>query len=268
MRSAIKRACLVPATAKAFGCTLLVSLFAIAAIAEDRVTGEQILARLDHIRQPNRSFAVSVAVTEVRQGKKEHEATFRMYTRKTGAGFDSLTVCLSPTADLNKLVLARGDKFWFYDPKSARPVPVSPYQFRNHSFVFDAVNNSVAATYIGEIEGEETVSDLGRTQRKARVLKLVPRESKSSLITRYWLDKETFSPIKSVVLGRNGEVLRTVYYGDFKNVLGEMRPTRIVVVNPVERGVTEVKFSVFSFYDAPDSVFEKDLMPKAVASLP
>jgi outer membrane lipoprotein-sorting protein len=255
-------------TKKPFGCVWLAFVLIATTAAQDRITAEQILTKLDRIRQPARSFAVSAAVTEFREGKKDREATFRMFARKMGSGFDSLTVCLSPAADLNKLLLARGNKLWFYDPKSARPVPVSPYQFRNHSFVFDAVNNNLEAAYVAQIEGEQAVSDLGRTQRKARLIKLIPRDHKSGLITRYWLDNETSSPIKSEILTGDGKVLRTVYYSELKNVLGETRPTKIVVVNPVERSVAEVKFSAFSYFDAPDSVFEEDLMPKALGLLP
>ncbi len=211
---------------------------------------------------------VNLAATEFRQGKKEREATFRMYTRKTDVGFDSLTVCLSPAADANKLVLARQEKLWFYDPKSARPVPVSPYQFRNHSFVFEALNNRLTVAYTAQIVGVEVTSDVARTGRKALMVRLLPREQKSGLVTQYWLDRENFTPIKSEVATANGKVLRTVYYSEVRNVLGEMRPTRIVVVNQVEGNVSEVKFSAFAFYDAPASIFEQELMPKTLGLLP
>ena len=243
-------------------------LFAISTLAEDRISGDQILARLDHIRQPNHSFGVNFTATEFRQGKKEREATFRMYARRTDTGFDSLIVCRSPIADINKLVLARRDKIWFYDPKSARPVPVSPYQFRNHSLVFDALNDRLASTYTAEVLGSEVVTDIARTEKKALAISLVPRGQKSGLRTKYWLDRESLFPIKSQAATSNGNILRTVYYSDAKNVLDEMRPTRIVVVNPVEGSISEVKFSGFAFYDAPDSFFDEQLMPKTLGLLP
>src|SRR5438270_13541860 len=121
MRSAIKKSHFLGAIAKVVGRAWPVFLLPTTIFAQDQIMPEQILTKLDRIRQPNRSFAVNITVSEFREGKKDHEATLRMYARKVGAGFDSLTVCLSPAADQNKLVLARGDKLWFYDPKSARP---------------------------------------------------------------------------------------------------------------------------------------------------
>src|SRR5437588_9241276 len=101
-------------TKKPFGCAWLAFVLIATTAAQDRISAEQILTKLDRMRQPARSFAVSVAVTEFREGKKHREATFRMFARKMGADFDSLTVCLSPAVDLNKVLLARGNKLWFY----------------------------------------------------------------------------------------------------------------------------------------------------------
>ncbi|MDP9100506.1 MAG: hypothetical protein M3N48_16165, partial [Verrucomicrobiota bacterium] len=87
---------------------------------------DQILAQLDRIRLPARSFLVDLVMADYRQGKREREGTFRLYARRTSDGFDSLAVCLTPPGDHNKLLLSKGERVWFYDPRSARPVPVSP----------------------------------------------------------------------------------------------------------------------------------------------
>ena len=71
---------------------------------------------------------------------------------------------------------------------------------------------------------------------------------------RYWVDKESYRPLKSEMFGNSGKLLRTVYYSEFRNILGEHRPTRLVVVNPVESSVNEVKFSSFSYHEAPEPV--------------
>jgi outer membrane lipoprotein-sorting protein len=224
------------------------------------------LAQLDRVRLPNRSFVADLKATEFRGGNKERELTLRMYTNKTISGFDSLFICLAPPADRNKLLLAKGDKLWFYDPRSVRPVPVSPFQFRNHSFVLDALSSALSLDYSAELDADETVVDLSRRQFKANVLTLTPRGNRRGNASRirYWIDKEIRRPIKSEVSSASGKLLRSVYYSDFRNVLGELRPMRLVVINAIERTVSEIKLSAFSYRDSAKSVFDETSMPQAL----
>lgn len=242
--------------------------FAATSLGDDKLSAEQLLAQLDRIRLPVRSFVVDLALTDFRQGKKEREGTFRLYSRRAGNGFDSLAVCQTPARDRNKLLLSKGDKLWFYDPKSARAVPVSPLQFRSHSFALDLFGRLLSLNYSAELEGEGSTTDLTRRQITANRLKLTSRaDGRTGGIVRFWMEKESNRPIKSETFGGGGKLIRTVYYGEFRNVLGEQRPTRLVVVNPVEGTVNEVKFSGFASRDTPEAVFEETLLPGALTLL-
>jgi hypothetical protein len=224
------------------------------------------LAQLDRVRLPAKSFTADLRFVEFRQGKKERELILRMDARKTASGFDSLFVALSPSADRNKLLLAKGDKLWFYDPKSERPVPVTPLQFRNHSFVLDALSSALSLGYSAELKGDEVIVDLARREFTTFLLQLTPREGRRGSFgtIRYWLEQQTFRPIKSEVMSASGKLLRTVYYSDFKNVLGESRPLRLIVINSIEGTVSEIRFSGFAYREMPDALFEESLMPRAI----
>jgi outer membrane lipoprotein-sorting protein len=239
-----------------------------ASLGDDKLSADQALAQLDRMRLPPRSFTVDLAMADFRQGKKEREGTFRLYCKRTSAGFDSLAVCRSPAPDRDKLLLSRGEKLWFYDPKAARAVPVSSFQFRSHSFVLDLFVRLLGLNYSAELEGEGSTTDLARRQITAQRLRLTPRkDGKAGEFVRYWLDKENSRPLKSEMLGSAGKLLRTVYYGEFRNVLGEQRPTRLIVVNPMEGSVHEVKLSNFAARDTPDPVFDETLLPRALTLL-
>jgi outer membrane lipoprotein-sorting protein len=238
-------------------------------LAEEQSSAGKLLAQLDRIRLPARSFLADLRFVEFRQGKKERELMLRMYARKTASGFDSLFVCLAPSTDRNKLLLAKGEKLWFYDPKAERPVPVTPFQFRNHSFVLDALSSALSLDYSAELKSDEAIVDLARRPFATCVLQLTPRENrKSSTGTiRYWLDKQSYRPIKDDVASASGKILRTVYYGDFKNVLGESRPMKLIVINAIEGTVSEIKFSSFVYHDAPDAAFAESFLPQALSRL-
>src|ERR1700686_845618 len=132
-RSSTKRRHLGAGLLPILGFVLLAQL----SFGEEKSSAEQMLAQVDRVRLPSRSFVAELSITDFRQGKKEREGTFRLYSRRTANGFDSLAVCLTPAGDRNKLLLSKGERLWFYDPRSARAVPVSPSQFRSHSFVLD-----------------------------------------------------------------------------------------------------------------------------------
>jgi outer membrane lipoprotein-sorting protein len=248
-------------------CLAFFLLLAASSFGEDKNSAEQVLAQLDRIRLPARSFVAELSITDFRQGKKEREGTFRLYSRRTPNGFDSLAVCLTPAGDRNKLLLSKGERLWFYDPRSARAVPVSPSQFRSHSFVLDLFGSALSSSYSAELEGEGSTTDLARREITAMSLKLTLRGRGKTGVVRYWLDKENSRPLKAEMFTSSGKLLRTVYYSEFRNVLGEQRPTRLVVVNPVETSVNEVKFTNFSYHETPDPVFEETQLPGAVTLL-
>lgn len=151
-------------------CVTLSCLAAIAicltanAAADDLASAEQLVAQLDRVRQPARSYLADVTVSEFRSGRRERDATFRIYCRKVSNGFDVLALCLTPLRDSGKLFLASSDKLWFYDPRSARPVPIAPNQARTHELLFDALGDSLASQYSARVEGEELTADLARRQ--------------------------------------------------------------------------------------------------------
>jgi len=249
-------------------CPALFLLLAALSFAEEKSSAGQMLAQLDRIRLPSHSFVVDLSITDFRLGKKEREGTFRLYSRRTPNGFDSLAVCLTPPSDRNKLLLSKGERLWFYDPRSARAVPVSPSQFRSHSFVLDLFGSPLSSSYSAELAGEGTTTDLARREITATRLELSSRgRGKTGATMRYWVDKESYRPLKSEMFSNSGKLLRTVYYGEFRNILGEHRPTRLVVVNPVESSVNEVKFTNFTYRDSPDPIFEETLLPGAVTLL-
>ena len=233
-------------------------------LTEDK-SAEQLLLQLDRIRLPARSFIVDLAMADYRQGRKDREGTFRLYSRRTATGFDSLALCLTPAADRNKLLLSKGQRLWFYDPRSARPVPVSPSQFRSHSFVLDLFGAALSSDYSAELEGQATTTDLGRHEITASRLKLTSR-TRTGMI-RYWFDKDSSRFLRSDIFAGNGKLLRTTYYGDFKTALGEQRPMRLVVVDPVNNSAHEIKFSGFSYRDTPDAVFDESQLSAAATFL-
>ena len=246
---------------------LLLWIAVASGVAGEERSEAQLLLQLDRVRLPARSFTVDLAISDYRQGRKEREGTFRLYSRKTGRGFDSLALCLTPAADRNKLLLSKAERLWFYDPRSARPVPVSPTQFRSHSFVLDLFGSPLSSDYSAEVEGTAATTDLGRHEVKGLRLKLIPQSRTKTGTICYWFEKESAQFFRSDVFAGNGKLLRTTYYTDYRNALGDQRPMRLVVVDPIDNSAHEIKLSGFSYRETPESLFDENQLSSVATSL-
>ena len=169
--------------------------------ADAAPSAEQLLARLDQVRQPEHSYRARVAITDYRHGKLDRELKFQICARKAGKGFEILAYCLSPIADQSKMFLARDEKLWFFDPRSARAVPISPDQARSYELILDALAESLTTAYLPAFEGEQVTTDLARRPLKALTIALSPRTGSrvSSPVLRFWLD-DAQRPVKSEIL--------------------------------------------------------------------
>lgn len=229
-------------------------------------TGHQLAEHLDKTRRPTRSFEVRMKLTELRDGKPTRVSDHQLYSRKsTGrADFDTITRVLAPEEDRSKVILTRGREVWLFDPKSSRPVSISPKQFRGKFFVADALSTSFATQYECENLGEDKVLDAARKERTCFRLRMKLRE-KGGLtpeLVEYWLDKETLRVVRGQFFSGSGRLLRTAYYTGHQRVLDELRPMRILVVSGSEPGlVTDIVFSKLAYRDTPETLFTPEALP-------
>ncbi len=243
-------------------CGLFVPIIA----AAQAPSGAQLAEHLDRVRRPLKSFRVGITLTEIRDGKVSRTGEYVVYTRKVAGypDFDTLTICKAPPDDRGKVLLTKGNDAWLYDPKSARPVSISYDKMRNRFFVAYGLTASFVQEYDGENLGEDKGVDAARKEHDCWHLRLTHR-GKAGLVPeslQYWLDRETLRPVRGQIYSSSGKLLRTAYYTEFKNVLDEIRPTRLPIVSGVERGlVTDVHFTDLAYQDTPANAFTREAMP-------
>jgi hypothetical protein len=235
------------------------------AIRAQTLTGQQLAEHLDVVRRPNGPFEVDLAITELRDGKPVHAVVQHLYARRNGArpDFDTISVLLAPEEDRNKVILTKDRDVWLLDPKATRPVAISPQKFRAKFFVADALSTSFAAQYDSENIGEEKVLDAARKDRVCHHLrmKLKDKEGTTPESVEYWIEKGTLRVVRGQFFTAKGRLLRTAYYTGYQEVLGETRPTRVLVVSGVESGlVTDIRFTKLAYRDTPVSLYAPEAM--------
>jgi outer membrane lipoprotein-sorting protein len=248
-----------------FPLALFVFFGAVLAARAD-LTGPQLADRLDFVRRPTQSFEVKMTVTELRNGKPDQFSVMRVMARKhpDSTRFDAVALCLEPEADRGKVVFTGEEKdVWFFDPKAKHPTRVSSHHFKGKFFVSDALSTSFNAEYESELDGEETIPDAGHHDVACLRLKMKKRDKAAMTpdIIEYWVDKKLLQPIRGEFFTASGKLLRTSYYAAYAKVLGETRPTRVLVVSNTEKGVvTDIKFSDFAAHEWPAAMFSKDAL--------
>jgi outer membrane lipoprotein-sorting protein len=162
-------------------------------------------------------------------------------------------------------VLLDGLALWFYDPASKTSVRISPQQrLIGQAAVGDVLTVNLKADYDSSLLGTETIPDAERAQRQCWHLELKAANERAVYNRiEYWVERKTFYPIKGKLYSDSGRLLKTVYFRNFDQRLGAVRPNEEVIIDAVDTALATVAtFSDDVFKDVPDLWFQRDYLPR------
>ncbi len=229
-------------------------------------SADEILAASDAIRNPGKSFSLTVTLTEFQNGKQVDTSTLTSYSRTQPSGqFASLVRFVLPARDAGKLMLKNGNDMWFYDPTNKASVRLSPQQrLLGQASNGDVATVNLSKDYKPTLAGEEEVQDGERKKRKAYKLALAavsPDVTYASI--EMWVDTENSRPIKARFFAESQRLLKTVYYRKFQPQLGAERPTESVIIDGLDpQSVTLMRFSDYAMRTIPENWMQRDYLPR------
>ena len=246
---------------------VLVLLVLGAGLARAAPSADEILAASDAIRNPGRSFSVTVTLTEFQAGKQVDTSTLASYSRtqQQGGQFASLIRFILPARDTGKLMLKNGNDMWFYDPVAKSSVRLSPQQrLLGQASNGDVATVNLARDYKPTLVGEEETQDGERKMRKAYKLALAavsPDVTYASI--EMWVDAENNRPIKARFFAESTRLLKTAYYRRYQPQLGAERPTETVIIDGINpQSVTLMRYSDYVARTIPDTWLQRDFLPR------
>jgi len=226
-----------------------------------------ILVTSDAIRNPGKSFSVTVTLTEFQAGKQVDTNTLTSYSRMQpqSGQFASLVQFVLPARDAGKLMLKNGNDMWFYDPTSKASVRLSPQQrLLGQASNGDVATANFAKDYQATLAGEEEIKDGERRTRNAYKLALTaaaPDVTYASI--EMWVDTENNHPIKARFFAESSRLLKTAYYRRYQPQLGAERPTETVIIDGLDpKSVTIMRFSDYVARNIPDTWMQRDFLPR------
>ncbi len=241
--------------------------------AEERPVARTIIARSDAVRNPDKPFRLNLRLSEYVDGSVRNEIILRVFSKidpATGQ-FRNLVRYLEPPRDLGKAVLMNGTTMWFYDPASKSSVRISPQQrLVGQASEGDVVTVNLARDYaaklVGSVEGE-TLLDADRKPRKCWHLELLPTNDGAIYgKVDYWVEKDTYRPVKGKFYSDSGRLLKIAYYHKYQEQLGVLRPSEIILIDGVNtRLVTTINSSGHRLMEIPDSWYQREFLPRVKA---
>jgi hypothetical protein len=78
-----------------------------------------------------------------------------------------------------------------------------------------------------------------------------------------WVGNETYQPMKAEFFAVSGKILKTVYYKNYQEILGQKRPTVLEVHDGIRTAeVSIMEYSDIKVEDTPDAYFQKTFMDR------
>jgi outer membrane lipoprotein-sorting protein len=253
---------------RALLCCLLLAVAPAAARAETAeapLTAQQMLAAMDRIRNPGQPFRLANTLIEYVGGKPHDRVALVVFSKQDAtAQYDTLVRYVDPPRDAGKMVLMDGSKMYFYDPASKASVRLSPQQrLIGQASNGDVVTVNFARDYKAAITGAESISDADRKPRECWHLDLAAADEDAVYARiEFWLEKDSYQPIKGKFYSDSGRMLKIAYYHKVEQQLGGARPTETIIIDAVDPNlVTTMSFADYRFQEIPDSWFQRDFLP-------
>jgi outer membrane lipoprotein-sorting protein len=230
-------------------------------------TATEIVAATDKVRNPHESFRSTIRFTEYIQGRERDHDTLVVFSKEDPATrqFRNLVQYVEPTRDAGKRVLLDGRSLWFFDPASNTSIRISPQQrLIGQAAVGDVLTVNLVVDYDSTLLGEEKIVDATRAERECWHLDLHAANDRAVYNhIEYWVEKGTFNPVKGKLYSDSGRLLKIVYFRNFTQRLGGVRPAEEIIIDAVDTAlVTTAAYSDDAFQDVPDPWFQRDYLPR------
>ncbi len=251
---------------KRTGAFALGALLAIHAAVAFAQSAQEIVAATDKVRNPDQPFRSALTLTEYVSGQERAHSGFVLFSKEDGAGrFRNLLQYVEPPRDAGKRVLLDGRSFWFFDPASQASVRISAQQrLTGQAAIGDVLTVNLAVDYSASIAGTESIDDAARQKRTCWHLELkAAADTAAYSRVEYWVEQGTFRPVKGKFYSDSGRLLKIIYYRNFTERLGAVRPAEAVIIDAVDSSLATIAtFGDSRFQDVPDAWFQRDYLPR------
>lgn len=226
-------------------------------LAPDDELARQILARADEIRFPSEGFQVDIDVTSTTAGAEPETRKYRVLSKGTE---NTVVMILEPAEERGQIILMKGRDLWVFMPDVAQPIRLGFSQrLTGQVAIGDITRANFSGDYTPHILRSERVDG---QEHYVLQLSAVDRGVTYHRVL-LWVNKANYRPYKAEFYSLSNRLLKTCSYQDFKPLAGRIRPTRLVMEDPLRQGnVSIVQYGQMRMRDLPDRVFTKEYLKR------
>jgi hypothetical protein len=192
-------------------------------------SSESILNEADEVRNPQSDYTVDVTVTSVKPGKDKKVAKYEVMLKgKT----KTVIKTLAPAVDRGTSMLMVDYDFWVFLPTISKALRISLQQ----RLLGEVANGDIARVnfsgdYVPKLIRMEKIKDI-----EYYVLELIAKDERVTYHRALlWIQKDNYHPLKAEFYAISGRILKTVSYEDYRKIAGRLRPSRLVLTDPLVR---------------------------------
>jgi outer membrane lipoprotein-sorting protein len=224
-------------------------------LAHAQPSAEEILRRADEMRFPQEGFEVALRVRTSEEGRATEERAYKVLSK---GNENTLVLTVEPAAERGQILLMKGRDLWLYLPRVSQPVRLSLAQRLTGQVANgDIARANFAGDYAPKLVGTER---LGKDSLYVLELSAVDRKVTYQRV-RYWVRQSDYRPHKAEFYSLSGRLLKTCRYEDFRSLGGRVRPTKLVMVNAVQKGSESfLEYSNLKLRELPDQIFTKEYL--------
>lgn len=221
------------------------------------LTADEIVKKVDEVRNPELDFQTDVRVVSYKPNRPEHASRYDVWIK----GRDKTIIkTTEPENERGQSLLMRENDFWAFFPEVSKPIRISLQQRLNG----DVANGDVART---NFSGDYSAKILSKSKISGKdfyVLELNSlRDSTTYGKVKLWVMAENFWPVKAEFFAISGRFLKTCTYESYKTLAGQLRPSKLVLKDAIVEGqYSTIEYNEMNIVEIPEKNFTKEYMNK------
>lgn len=239
---------------------LAVFLFVcISSLSFAELAPEEIIRKVDEVRSPQVDYTTTVHVKNFSTSGEGQSSTFEVLVK----GSEKTVIkTILPEVERGRVLLMRDNNLWAFFPNVSKPLRLS-MQERLSGQVSngDIARLNLSGDYTPKLLRTEKIAE-----KEYFVVELIakkPEVTYGKVIL--WAQTDSFWPLKAEFYAFSGRLLKNCSYEDYKLLPDTMRPTRLVLEDPITKGKKSViTYDSIKIEELPEKYFLKDYMKKLV----
>ncbi len=233
-------------------CILSLILMSVAWSAEEP---NKIVENADRHRGFETDVSFDVSVTDFISQKKIRESRYNVLQKTLDQIIVNSTL---PENERGKKLLFSVESLWFYTPDIKRATRVSLQQrLTGEISNGDLAHANYRGDYDAKIISEEKINN--RNTWKLRLT--AKKKSVTYSLIIYWIEKETYEPVRAIFQTASGKALKFCEYANSKKILGRDLITQIKITDALRTS----HYSLLNYFNykknkLDDSLFSKDAL--------